>query len=70
MSTIRKTSRVFIIIAVLAGLIALAYFKILPMLKNDEPSEPEQPAEEDDSFIKLLKNFVDASIKFFKALNH
>lgn len=41
MSTIRKTSRVFIIIAVLAGLIALAYFKILPMLKNDEPAEPE-----------------------------
>ena len=34
----------------------------------DEPSEPEQPAEKDDSFIKLLKNFVDASIKFFKAL--
>lgn len=34
----------------------------------DEPSEPEQPAEEDDSFIKLLKNFIDASIKFFKAL--
>ena len=34
----------------------------------EEPSEPEQPAEEDDSFIKLLKNFIDASIKFFKAL--
>ena len=33
-----------------------------------EPDEPEQPAEEDDSFIKLLKNFIDASIKFFKAL--
>ncbi len=34
----------------------------------DEPSEPEQPAEEDDSFITLLKNFIDSSIKFFKAL--
>ena len=36
---------------------------------DPDPTDPTDPSEdEDDSLIKLLKNFIDASIKFFKAL--
>ena len=42
---------------------------VIPPLGEPDDPDPTDPSEdEDDSLIKLLKNFVDASIKFFKAL--